>query len=577
MRNKLKWIGVLIVLVVVVGCQKNSNDNNHVGDPQTLFSNGDIITMEDSSVTYVEAVLVENGKIVFTGNKADAEKMMSSNVVRIDLQGKTLLPGFVDSHSHSMQAGSTQGAAQLFPPPDGSVKDMATLARALKDWYTNNPKGYEGTGIIFGIGYDVSQLTEKREPTATDLDEASQEAPIFVVSMSGHVGGFNHKAMEMLGINASIKDPAGGKFIREKDGKTLTGVMEEVALFSQVARLFSLIDSSAIERQALAALTYYKENGYTTIQEGKANIENAETWKKLAAKGMVDIDVNIYPDLRSTSDYIHKSGITKTYNRHVRMPGVKFTLDGAIQNKTAFMTIPYKVPPPGASKKYNGYPAFARQAELDSLIELCYANDWQILAHCNGDSAASQYLSAIQKAVGKHGIANTRNVMIHAQMVREDQLDKMKVLGIIPSFFPLHTYYWGDYHIDETMGKERAMRISPAVSALKRDMIFTMHSDAPVVSCNPLLVLHCAVNRNSRNGVIMGSDQRITPYVGLEALTKWGAYQYGEEVIKGTLKKGKLADFVILEKNPLKVDPKTIRDIIVIETIKEGKVVYKRK
>ncbi len=183
-------------------------------------------------------------------------------------------------------------------------------------------------------------------------------------------------------------------------------------------------------------------------------------------------------------------------------------------------------------------------------------------------------IRAVRNATEKFGNDDRRSVMIHAQTVREDQLDSMNVLGIIPSFFGMHTFYWGDWHRDETLGKERAYRISPAVSTLKRDMIFTQHHDAPVALPSSIMILHTAVNRTSRSGDVIGQEQKVSPYIALKSITKWAAYQYFEEDTKGTLEAGKLADLVILDKNPLKVDPKEIIDIRVLETIKEGKTVY---
>jgi predicted amidohydrolase YtcJ len=164
--------------------------------------------------------------------------------------------------------------------------------------------------------------------------------------------------------------------------------------------------------------------------------------------------------------------------------------------------------------------------------------------------------------------------MIHAQTVREDQLDAMKELGIIPSFFGMHTYYWGDWHRDSVLGPERAARISPAASALKRDMVYTQHHDAPVALPNSIMILAAQVNRTTRSDQILGPDQRVSVMDALKSITINAAYQHFEESRKGSLEPGKVADFVILDKNPLEVEPMSLKDIRVIETIKEGKSIY---
>jgi predicted amidohydrolase YtcJ len=180
---------------------------------------------------------------------------------------------------------------------------------------------------------------------------------------------------------------------------------------------------------------------------------------------------------------------------------------------------------------------------------------------------------AIRTATEKHGKAYRRPVMIHAQTVREDQLDEMKELGIITSFFGMHTYYWGDWHRDSVLGPERAARISPAASSLKRSMIYTQHHDAPVALPSSMMVLASQVNK-ARSGQVLGPEQRVSIMDALKSITINAAYQYFEENVKGSLEPGKLADFVILDKNPLEVEPMAIKDIQVVKTIKEGKSIY---
>jgi len=164
--------------------------------------------------------------------------------------------------------------------------------------------------------------------------------------------------------------------------------------------------------------------------------------------------------------------------------------------------------------------------------------------------------------------------MIHAQTVREDQLDEMKELGIIPSFFGMHTYYWGDWHRDSVLGPERAARISPAASALKRGMVYTQHHDAPVALPSSMMIISSQVNRTTRSGKVLGPEQRVSVMDALKSTTINAAYQHFEEKTKGSLEPGKLADFVVLDKNPLKVDPMAIKDIQIVETIKEGVSIY---
>ena len=209
---------------------------------------------------------------------------------------------------------------------------------------------------------------------------------------------------------------------------------------------------------------------------------------------------------------------------------------------------------------------------LYKYIKRAIDEDKQILAHCNGDAAAEQYLKVYEKLKCDKDI---RPVMIHAQMLRADQLPRLKKVGMIPSFFVAHVYHWGDTHI-KNLGLERASQISLAKSALENKILFTFHQDSPVIEPNMLETIWCAVNRKTKNGVILGENQRISPIDALKAVTINAAYQYFEEDIKGSIETGKQADFVILNENPIEVEPDKIKDIIVLETIKNGEVIYKK-
>ena len=202
-------------------------------------------------------------------------------------------------------------------------------------------------------------------------------------------------------------------------------------------------------------------------------------------------------------------------------------------------------------------------------------DDMQLLAHCNGDAAVNQYITQYEIAKEKCNKGNEiRPVIVHAQLLRRDQLDRVKYLNMIPSFFVAHVYYWGDVHI-KNFGKERADLISLANSAIKKDIKFTFHQDAPVIEPNMLETVWCAVNRITKNGVILGEEERINPLEALKAITINAAYQYFEEDLKGSIKENKLADLVILDSNPLKANKDDIRNIKVLETIKEGKTIFK--
>ncbi len=573
MMKKIVNFILMLLLIAFVSCNQNSNGND-IAD--TIYYGGDIVTMEGDSAIYAEAVAIKDGKIIFVGNKSDAEKKKGNNTLMNDLQGKTLLPGFVDAHSHVTLTGIQAASANLLPAPDGNGNSIDSLIAITKRWMDENPGATTKVGWVVGFGYDDGQLKEKNHPTANDLDKISTTLPVMLIHQSTHIGVINHKAMEVLGINKDTKNPPGGAYRRIEGTQELSGVLEENAFFMSVPTLLSKLTQEDQDYLIAQGQKLYASFGFTTAQEGRAVPASVSTLIKAANENKLIMDVVAYVDLVAGSDAIKEPWLSKEYNNHFRIGGAKLVTDGSPQGKTAWLTKPYVVPPSGKSADYHGYGVFSDE-DLTKYVEKAFENNWQLIVHSGGDAATDQFIKAISAAEKKFGKKDRRTVLIHGHIVREDQLDAMKELGIIPSFFSMHTYYWGDWHVSETMGKERAFEMGATQSALKREMIFTEHHDAPVAFPDALRVVDATVNRISRTGAIIGPNQKVSPYVALLSITRWAAYQYFEENTKGSIKEGKLADFVILEKNPLKVDPLTIHTIPILETIKEGKTIFKKE
>lgn len=567
----------VILIMTFMSCNQSSRRSNSTNSADFIYYGGDIVTMEGEEAQYAEALAVKDGKIIFVGNKADVEKFHGEKTEMKDLKGETLLPGFIDAHGHLWMSGIQALAANLLPAPDGQGNDIPTLISIANKWKFENAKIIEKTGWIVCFGYDEAQLKENRHPTAAELDQVSKDVPVLFLHQSGHLAVVNTKGLEVSGITASTPDPKGGVIQRVKGTNQPNGVLEESAVFAAAGSLLSKVDAKGNEALILAGQKAYASYGFTTAQEGRATSVICDTYKKMSDSGGLIMDVYAYPDIQMGLNYMKSTGVKAEYTNHFRIAGVKLSLDGSPSGKTAWLTKPYKVPPAGMKNDYRGYPAIPDTNEINNFVAEAYKNNWQIITHCNGDASADTYINAVSLAAKQYGNKDRRTVMIHAQTVREDQLDSMKSLGIIPSYFSMHTYYWGDWHRDETLGKERAYRISPTASTLKRGMIFTEHHDAPVAFPSALRVLHSTINRVSRSGDVIGPDQRVSPYIALKSITDWASYQAFEEKSKGTLSVGKLADFVILDKNPLKIDPMTITDISIKATIKEGKTIYKKQ
>jgi predicted amidohydrolase YtcJ len=532
-----------------------------------VFVGGKVVTLDDAKPS-AEALAVRAGRIVAVGTLAEIEAWKGDATQVSELSGAALLPGFIDAHGHVSGAGFFASVANLLPAPDGSANDMNALAAALRAWGATDAA--REAGWIVGMGYDESQLAEKRHPTRKDLDRVSADVPVIAIHISGHLAVVNTRALGRLGISKATLDPAGGAIQRDTTGEP-TGLLEENAFFSVYPKLPSFDPVAQLEKgQAL-----YAANGFTTAQEGRATPPVMKGLLSAAAAGKLSLDVLAYPDmLANPADVMSSKYRGAQYLDHLRIAGWKLSLDGSPSAKTAWLTQPYFVPPPGQPRDYRGYPQI-EQAVLDAKIDEAFAAGVQVIVHCNGDAAIDSLLEAVRKATQKYGPGDRRTVAIHAQTARADQLDAMVELGVIPSFFTLHTFYFGDYHRDSSLGPERAANISPEGWALAKGLRFTSHHDAPVVPPNALRVLWAQVTRKTRSGKVLGPEQRVTPEVALKAITAWAAYQSYEEANKGTLEPGKLADLVVLDKSPLAVAPDALDDLKVLETIKAGQTIYR--
>jgi predicted amidohydrolase YtcJ len=569
---------ILLVILIVSSCKKNEIETTDFNNNETtVYYNGDIITMEGKEAVYAEALVVKYGKILFVGRKEEAMKQAGNIHKMVDLKGKTMVPAFLDGHGHFYNVGFTAAIANVLPPPDGPTKDFESIISTMKT-YKDSEDGkliIKKFGWIIGNGYDDSQLKEKEHPKATDLDKISTELPVIIVHQSGHLGVLNTKAMQILGITKTTPNPSGGTYRKNPDGYP-NGVLEENALFNVLFPILGKADAEMAEKFIQKGQEEYAKKGYLTAQDGRTTIEQMASLKDAADAGKFYIDVVSYPDIVLGTESMNNEyySATHTYKNKYRIGGVKLTLDGSPQGKTAWLSHPYHIPPAGQKSDYKGFEVMTNDKAND-YVATAFKNKWQILCHTNGDAAIDQYLKAIDLAEKKYGYPDHRTVMIHAQTLRKDQIPELVRLKVFPSLFPMHTYYWGDWHAESVLGHPRADYISPCRDVINAGLMITSHHDAPVTFPNSMRVLDATVNRVTRSGKTLGPDQRITPYEGLKTLTEWAAYQYFEEKSKGTLTAGKLADLVILDKNPLKIKPLDINTIKIVESIKEGKSVYK--
>lgn len=541
-----------------------------------IYAGGPIVTVDDARPT-AEAVAVKDGRIVLVGTRADAEVLRGPETVVHDLAGRTMLPGFVDAHGHVSTVGLQAVSANLLPPPDGPNASIALLGQSVLAWMKTSPVA-STYGIVIGFGYDDSQLQEQRHPTRDDLDKISADLPVYFIHQSGHLGVANSRALALSGITAASPDPPGGVIQRRRGSKEPNGVLEENAHFMVLMQLvFAKLGPEQLRGMLMAGQDLYTKYGFTTAQDGATDAVSLQGFIAAAAAGQLKIDIVAYPSSITLGDGAVMDGPyqSRSYTGRFRIGGMKLILDGSPQGKTAWLSKPYFKPPAGQPASYAGYPAMPG-AEALALVEQAFAKNWQVMAHVNGDAAIDQFLDAVEAAAKKYPGEDRRPVAIHGQTTRLDQVDRMKALGVIPSFFPMHTFYWGDWHRDSVLGPERAENISPTGWALQRGMKFTSHHDAPVALPDSMRVLAATVTRTTRTGRVLGPGQRIPVLDALKAMTLWSAYQHFEEASKGSIEAGKVADFVVLSDNPLTIDPARLADIAVLETIKGGQSIYRR-
>ncbi len=537
----------------------------------TIYHNGSILTMAGPNPAYVEALAVDEGKIVFTGTKDAALALKGDSTKVIDLSGKALLPGFLDGHSHYINSLLVANQCKLYAPPSGPGKDVPSILAELKKYAAERkiPKGK----MIMAYGYDDTVMPGGRLLNRDDLDEAFPDNPVRVEHVSMHGAVMNSLALKFYEISAETETPAGGVIVRKPGTNEPWGLIMETAFLPVMAKSEAMTAQQEIDFTR-AGQMLYAEAGVTTAHEGATHLPQFETIKRASDAGANIIDVAAYPFITDVDRVLAVFPVEKwtKYHNRFKVGGVKITLDGSPQGRTAQFTTPYLTGGPGGEKDWKGEPTFPQDL-ANKMVKKVYEMNVPLILHCNGDAAIDAFLTAYEFARAGDFSKPWNVTTIHTQFMRKDHIPKFVQYKVRPSFYTLHTFYFAEAHI-ANRGKEQAMYISPMRDAIDAGLRPTNHTDFVVAPLDQMMMLYSAVNRVSRAGAEIGPDQRVTAYEGLKCMTEWAAEQYGEEKSKGTLEPGKLADLVILDKDPLKVEKAAIKDIKVVETVKEGKTIY---
>lgn len=569
----MNWKTAILVLVALVGglavllkiATRLPSPPEH-----QVFINGEVLTM-DVENRIVEAISVRGERIETVGSTDQIMSLVGPGTEVNDLRGRTLMPGFVDAHGHFPGSGMTVVAADLSSPPVGDKQSMQAVLAALKE----RASAVEPGAWVFGLGYDDTLLAEQRHPTRAELDAVSTEHPVVAIHVSAHMLVANSMALELSGIDADTEDPVGGVIGRREGSREPNGLLAETASMDVMMKLQDM-PASDMYRMLKSAVREYARVGVTTAQSGGTTPASATGMVYASKFGVIPQRLVLFAfetefaDLIATGEFDPGKYLTD----RVSMPAIKLVADGSIQGYTGYLSHPYHVPYQG-DEEYRGYPSIPREVLIEKVTNL-HTQGYQLAIHGNGDESIEDILDAFEAAQQAKPADDPRMILIHSQMAREDQVARMKSLGVTPSFFSAHTYYWGDRHRDIFMGPARAAAMSPARWAQEQGLVFSSHLDTPVVPMQPLQAVWSQVYRISYGGDVIGEEQRIDVMSALRAVTIDAAWQVFQEDRIGSLEPGKLADMIVLSGSPL-ADPMAMRELRVERTLIGGATIYRHQ
>ncbi|WP_295890468.1 amidohydrolase [uncultured Vibrio sp.] len=576
-----KTLITLSLAAAISGCSQLANTNDTA---EAIYYGGTVITMNDDS-PIAQSVAVSDGKIIAVGDEATIKKnFASSDTNLIDLDGHTLMPGFIDSHSHFVAAGMKKATVEMDPAPAGRVNNIKDIQN-LFSWELAK-RDEDSTDWLIGTGYDAVFLEEGRHPTRHDLDAISTDTPILLIHFSGHQAVANSYLLEMMNIDENTLDPEGGTYQREDGSNVPNGVLEEAAWFPFYYIFLQTLghDLDSRPENFIQDLTKalvvdiqkdYAQAGYTTITEQGMVPSTYHLVKELADNNKLYLDVggSLFMKGEDASVEDIRAIYSAEYENHFRVLGGKASLDGGTPGRTGYLREAYQ-PQFEGEENYAGFLSMSVE-QYNRHISEYYQADIPLYVHALGDAALDVALDGIEAALEVSPTGEYRRTqLIHTHLIADEQFDRIEAVDSTITFQMPHSFYYADFHASQRLGVARTEALLPAKTAFDRGISTTIHHDAPVSPIGQLDLISQSVNRTSRSGKVWGADERLSVMEALKASTINAAYQYYEEDRKGSLEVGKLADMVILDSNPLEIEPALLKDIQVIETIKEGNTVY---
>ncbi|MBX6341667.1 MAG: amidohydrolase, partial [Thermomicrobiaceae bacterium] len=508
------------------------------------------------------AVAVLNDQILLVGDDADARAEAGPRTRVIDLGGRTLLPGLNDNHCHPMGYGFALGWVDASPSAVAALDDLLARFRAAA---AETPPG----AWVLGRGYDDTRLDVQRHPTRHDLDRAVPDRPAMLIRTCGHIAVVNSAALRLAGITRETPDPAGGEIDRDASGEP-TGILRERAQ-DLVRKVIPEATVDDIKRALVAAGRKFLSLGITSVGDaGIRKPEELRAYQELRREGQLPVRTFLMMIIDDTLDPIERLGLTTGLgDEWLRIGPAKLLQDGSGGGRTAAMTEPY----PGEPDNYGI--AVYTQEQLDDAFRRVAAAGLQGAAHAIGDRAIDMVLTAYERALALHPQPDPRWRIEHCGLLRPDLLERMRRLNVIAVPQPSFVYYLGDSYI-RNFSEERLALAYPCRAWLDMGITAIGSSDAPVVPADPWINIRSAVTRLTQDGQRMGPEQAVTVDEALRMFTVNGAYGSFEEHLKGTITPGKLADLIVVDRDPREVPPEELHTVRVDLTMIDGRVAYER-
>ncbi|WP_035281353.1 amidohydrolase [Brevibacterium album] len=533
----------------------------HTQDRHTIFTGGEVLTV-DARDSVAEAVSVRSGLIEAVGTSAEIEALASPETRRVELSGRTLMPGFVDAHAHLTMVGSNLTSVSCKDP---SVRSVADLLEQLRTKAGSLPAGT----WVRAWGFNDTVIAEGRYPTRAELDGVTTEHPLIVVRACGHISAVNSRALELAGIDAATPDPVGGRISRDDSGEP-DGVLIESAhmrMFSTAA-----LSDAELDTSNEAGSELFAGHGVTSIHDATGQgFSHLRGLQRAVAAGLVK--QRIYAVVGGLGDSLGivrdtmRVGIFSGLGDHrFRIGPLKLFLDGSSSGPTVWTREPYTSDPSTCGVSY------LSQEELDEVFVEAHAQGWQLTSHAQGDAAIEMLLNTIERAQREHPRANARHRVEHGGLAAPDLVARMAELGVVPTANPAFHYEYGDSYI-RNYG-ERVEHMYPLADYVRAGVPVAIGSDAPVTEVSPLRGIHAALTRRSRSGAEVGARQRVGLMDAVRMYTLNGARASHEDEVKGSVEVGKFADLVVLDRSLMSADVEEIPEVGVAMTMVGGEVVW---